>query len=255
MSCQTSRAIHEIDRVGVSPSEKHTRIEIAYFLPEHVHCCDQGDAFVFLDLRSDEYTLVNGECARALRALCSHAPTDSALEGSVEALNQMVEQRLLTTNPESSTPVAPTRAPEPLESLVDSPVQSCSSVSVRHLLRFVSACTMAAFRLRFWTLARTVRFVEERKKYSRQHRTSLLGDAHELARIFLRLRAFFPRNYLCLYDSLAMLEFLAPFGVHPSWVFAVTLRPWGAHCYVQDGPTLLNEELERALRYTPVMVI
>lgn len=73
--------------------------------------------------------------------------------------------------------------------------------------------------------------------------------------IFRRLRPWYPRGYLCLYDGLALVEFLATRNLFPDWVFAVQAQPFGAHCWVQVGDVLLNESLEYAGQFTPIMVV
>ena len=82
-----------------------------------------------------------------------------------------------------------------------------------------------------------------------------IDRSRELVDIFGRLRSLFPRRYLCLFDSLALIEFLARYDLFPSWIFGVRLEPWAAHCWVQEAGHIFNEELEEAAGYTPVMGI
>jgi hypothetical protein len=72
---------------------------------------------------------------------------------------------------------------------------------------------------------------------------------------FHALRQYYPREYLCLFDSLALVEFLARYDVFPHWVFAVKMEPFGAHCWVQDGSVVLNDTVEYVREFTPIMVI
>jgi hypothetical protein len=69
------------------------------------------------------------------------------------------------------------------------------------------------------------------------------------------LRAFFPVKFLCLFDSLALIEFLSCYGLFPAWTFAVRIEPWAAHCWVQQGDYLFNEEIEEAEDYMPIMSV
>ncbi len=73
--------------------------------------------------------------------------------------------------------------------------------------------------------------------------------------IFGRLRPWYPRDYLCLFDALALLEFLARRRLYPTWVFGVQAQPFGAHCWLQAGACLLNEGTEYANQFTPIMAI
>lgn len=221
------------------------------FLPNHVHFCYRGDAVVFLDLERDDYMFVGAEGASALRGLSSLDPSLMTAEQRA-ALNELLEGGLLTTDRTAGRPVAPTvsaLATTPL--LDDEPPQV--RVTLRHVWNFFSACTLAAARLRWGHLHRTIDRVQRRKA---QHAPTVdIDRSRELVAVFRRLRSLFPRRYLCLYDSLALMEFLAHYGVYPSWIFGVRLEPWAAHCWVQEAGYIFNEDIEEAAGYTPVMVI
>jgi hypothetical protein len=73
--------------------------------------------------------------------------------------------------------------------------------------------------------------------------------------VFERLRLFYPRSYLCLFDSLALIHFLARFDVYPDWVFGVNADPFEAHCWVQAGNVVLNDTVARVSGFTPIMVV
>jgi hypothetical protein len=96
----------------------------------------------------------------------------------------------------------------------------------------------------------------ERRKNAPMQRV-IRGDAevHLLVAVFRKLRRLFPANYLCLYDSLVLVEFLARYDIFPAWVFGVRLEPWAAHCWVQQGTVVFNEGIEEADDYVPIMVI
>ena len=58
-----------------------------------------------------------------------------------------------------------------------------------------------------------------------------------------------------LYDSLALLEYLARYGIYADWVFGVQTRPFAAHCWVQHGDIVFNDTVEHVSGYTPIMVV
>jgi hypothetical protein len=224
------------------------------FLPPHVHFCYRGDAVVFLDLARDDYTFVGAEGAAALRCL-------SALESSVAtperraALNEMLDGGLLTTDKSAGRAVVATNIALATQPLLDDEALPAQRVSAGHVLNFFEASTVAHARLKWGRLHRTIARVQ-RRKARRQLATSIdIDRARDLVVIFNRLRSFFPRRYLCLYDSLALIEFLARYGLFPSWIFGVRLEPWAAHCWVQEAGYIFNEELEEAAGYTPVMAV
>lgn len=225
-----------------------------YFLAPHVHFCCRGDAFVFLDLRQDDYTLVNGNAATALQQLLQ-GQLDNSRPELAAALKELLDGGLLTTDRRAGKNIRSTRTELALEPLLDSEAQSPTSLRISHLYRFVVACTTASARLRWGRIEDTVKAVERRKARRSSHTQVDLNKARELTSAFRTLRALFPRNYLCLYDSLALLEFLARFDVHPTWVFGIKLEPWAAHCWVQHGQFVFNEGVEEAAAYTPIMAV
>lgn len=214
------------------------------FLPHHVHFCFRGDAVVFLDLERDDYTFVGAEGAAALRRLEPSA-----------ALNELVAGGLLTADRSAGRPIAPTTAAHATQPLLDDEAISTARASASHLYNFFVASTLADARLRWGHLHQTIGRVQRRKAQRKTRHPLEIERARRLVAIFGRLRSLFPRPYLCLYDSLALIEFLSRYGIFPSWVFGVRLEPWAAHCWVQEAGYIFNEDLEEAAGYTPVMVI
>lgn len=223
------------------------------FLPNNVYFCYRGDAVVFLDLERDDYTFVGAEGAAALRGLSS---LDSSLMTPAQrgALNELLEGGLLTTDRDAGRAVAPTIAALATQPLLDDEAAASARASAGHVYNFFLASTLAAARLRWGHLHQTIARVQ-RRKASHASRPLNIHRSRELVAIFRRLRSLFPRRYLCLYDSLALIEFLARYDIHPSWIFGVRLEPWSAHCWVQEAGYAFNEDIEEAAGYTPVMVI
>jgi hypothetical protein len=120
----------------------------------------------------------------------------------------------------------------------------------------VSATLSAAASLRYRSLERTLRAVSKPKQRSR---TAVRPDPRTVATllaIFERLRVYvFTANRRCLFDSLALLNFLAWHGHFPDWVFGVRLYPFAAHCWVTSGAVVYNDTPERVGGYTPILVV
>lgn len=224
-----------------------------YRLPLHVHCCQRGNAFVFLDLQQDDYTLVSGPAADALRAL-THRDAKPPMD-SGEPLFELEQGGLLTKAPAAGRPFAPTEIHPAIETLLDPDQRPAAPALITDWWNFIAACTTAAARLRWHPIERTVASVARRKALYGGRKPLDVHQARRLTAMFHRLRRLFPANYLCLFDSLALIEFLARYDVFPTWVFGVTLEPWGAHCWIQHGPFTFNEGIEKAASYTPIMAV
>jgi hypothetical protein len=225
------------------------------FLPPHVHCCRRGDAFVFLDLKQDEYTLIMGEAAATLADLTDNADSTASALRRLEPLQELIQAGLLTTDPTAGRIFTATRTTLAIQPLLDSDTTSRPKVKLSHVYNFIAACTTAAVRLRWSRIQNTVSAVAMRKAQDASQQRVDLDKARQLAAIFHGLRALFPFNYLCLFDSLALVEFMARHDVFPDWVFGVKLEPWGAHCWIQHQEFTFNESVEEAADYTPIMVI
>ena len=226
-----------------------------YFLPPHVHFCSRGDDFVFLDLQQDDYILVNGKAAAALHTLSLAAGAGETKPEFADALRELLQGGLLTTDRSKGKDLHATTATLAMEPLLDPENAPRIRLSPLHIYRFIAASTTAAIRMHRIQLDKTVRAVKLRKAHHTSRQGFDMDRARDLTAIFQTLRALFPRNYLCLYDSLALLEFLARYRVFPTWVFGVRLEPWAAHCWVQEGQFVFNEGVEEAAAYTPIMTI
>lgn len=59
----------------------------------------------------------------------------------------------------------------------------------------------------------------------------------------------------CLPRSIALARLLARYDCRSEVVLGVKLRPFAAHCWVQSGQLILNESVEEAARYRPILIL
>ena len=238
----------------------------AYHFPSHVHYAVVQDAVIFMNLRADQYSLLAGDKAQLFATLLAPAPhtqgrtvriDPSAHDENARARHALVTEllncNLLMPGAEATALTRPT-LPPPREDFLTAGDECAPRIRLRHVGRFLIACLVSAWRLRYTTLEDTVRAVERRRR-TRAAKPPLDGpELHGLVTLFQRMRPLYPKDALCLFDSLALLAFLAKYGCFPHWVFAVTLTPWSAHCWVQYADVSLNEDAERARHYTVIFV-
>ena len=225
-----------------------------FYLQRDVHFCYRGDAAVFLDLRNDAYLLFSDTAVSALRAAASPRAVPALQPKLSDAMLELLNNGLVTTDPLSGREMAPTGVALAEDSLVDVDTIFDSHPTAGHILRFLAACAAAAVELRCLHVARVVHRIARRKSAMAGGPLDV-ASARELTAVFLKLRSFFPRDYLCLYDSLALIEFLAAYRIFPDWIFGIKLEPWAAHCWVQDRTLVFNEDVEQAASYTPIMAV
>jgi hypothetical protein len=228
-----------------------------YWLPHHVYVCRVDEAVIFLNTQTDKYGAVVGEQMRSLGAVVHGWPAEpppGCEEFAREIAEQLVKRGILTTDAAGGKPATPTGL-------------TCSAVSVAvgidlmeerairlwDIVNFLVAWLRASLSLRWRGLQKTVDAVHARKL---KHAGAAF-DVHravELVCVFRRLRCYFVvLRERCLLHSLVLTNFLASYGLFPTFVMAVKLQPWGAHSWVQQDEFVLNGTPASIRDYTPIV--
>jgi hypothetical protein len=208
---------------------------VEYFLAEHVHCCVDDAWWVFLDLARDRYHCV---------------PRCSVEEREPQVLERLRALGILSANHQNARAIQTTEIMAPTGS-IHSPDGEVFERSMVRSFAFLRACALADRRLRRGALIRTVARVADRKR--RALPALDWKRARDRVAFFRARRPWYPRDYLCLFDSLALLEFLATQGLFADWVFGVRAEPFAAHCWVQRDEVVLNDSVERVGGFVPIM--
>lgn len=241
--------------------------ESSYYLSRHAYFCLADNHYVFLDLRSDEYLCLGRTHTDVLkdlldgRQVVEKHSADSRLHDSGDSdpgviVKALLAKRLLVESATDGKPLKPVRV-EALSSRVSMASNNPrSAIGPAHVWKFFAAAAAASTHLRWRSIERTVRAVEYRKSAHAVADTAVdYGVITKLFEIFQRLRPYYPRPYLCLFDSLALVHFLARYTVFPEWVYGVKLEPFAAHCWVQAGDQVINDSVDRVRDYTPIMSV
>jgi hypothetical protein len=236
-----------------------------YALADHVFVCLNGEHLVLLDLKADRYwalevaqtaglgTLVDGWPIKAPDVAQS---ADSPSPEAAAAAEVLLGRGLLTHGIPPGKDATPVTAIVPMKELV-SETDVSPGPRLGSWLRFFTASALAKLALRAWPFERVIQRVKRRKQLLGANASPLDAEqARKLVEAFARYRVFlFSSKNECLYDSLALLEFLARYGIYPDWVFGVQTRPFAAHCWVQHGDIVFNDTVEHVSGYTPIMVV
>jgi hypothetical protein len=240
-----------------------------YGLANHVFVCANEDYVVVLDLKQDRYFTLDAARTAALAPLLPGwpAPTTRADSGADpnaapaltadEAAAPLLRQGWLLELPAVSKEATPARLPSPEAELLGSAAVESPHIGARAMLTFAFAAVFAKLALWLWPFEHVIHRVARRKAAHPGAGHPLdVARARQLVDIFGRLRVFlFSHREKCLHDSLALLEFLAHYGVFPSWVFGVRARPFVAHCWVQHEDVVFNDTVEHVVGYAPIMVV
>ena len=232
-------------------------------LGDEVYFCVTEGQGVFLDLRQDDYSAIpvpafdeasdesDGEAAilRAFEAHQSELLQAQVLKEDSEAIARFQAFRSIPRPTVSIFHLDEERA-FGIAGAPDSDVR----VGAHDMVDLFFASHRASRLLKTRHIHEIVCGVRARKAQA-----SAADDSVETLRrhtaIFRKLRPWYPRGYLCLFDALALVEFLARRRLFPTWVFGVQAQPFGAHCWVQAGAQLLNEGPEFANQFTPIMAV
>jgi hypothetical protein len=235
-----------------------------YYLREHAFVCLADRHYVILDLLADRYLRVERQAFDSLAPRNSPSsflsinpherPSHELTVESRRLLSELIERGLLTENPRKAQTRTLESVARPAETLSDLWTSSLG-LSLRYIFPFVASLRAATASLKL-PISQTVDRVTDRKRRRACHSAPFdIDRARVLVSIFGQLRPFWNRKYVCLFDSLALLNFLAKYDLFPIWVFGVQSEPFAAHCWVQQNEVLLNDTVDRVILYTPILAI
>ena len=72
---------------------------------------------------------------------------------------------------------------------------------------------------------------------------------------FVRRLPWDPAQDACLYRAWVLRRILQSRGQTATWVFGVRTWPFGAHCWLQCGDAVLDDDPDRVAHYTPIMAV
>lgn len=218
----------------------------AFQLPEHIHFCEIGGRRVFLDLAGDHYFSLPPVADAAFSSL-QHADTDPGQ--SAQEIQFLLRAGVLIAAPHGK-PLAKTCHPRPVRSLVEAAGQAarCSPRALFETWLLVLCARRAVTKKKLPAYLQALRRVR-----SPMSNADAAARERALGR-FRAARRFAPIAPNCLYDSLALCRFLQRRGIPADLVIGAKLYPFGAHCWLQDGDTVLNDTLGTARDFEPVLV-
>jgi hypothetical protein len=250
---------------------------VEYYLPEHVFLCVVDGMIIFLDLQNDTYLSPEPDNMNIFFSILADIPERfsvsemSMIKWHAEKLDRknyrddttvndgfayLIKQQLLTTDAFVGKKIAPVTVNIPQLDLSGYDFGETPTIKAGHIFKFFVASLFTSIKLRFTPTERVVKSVRDRKRKQQFSVHSQQDEIRDLVEIFKILRPlFFTSKDNCLFDSLALINFLAGYGIYPTWVFGVKVRPFCAHCWVQDGNFIYNESLQNAHHFTPIMTV
>lgn len=258
---------YRFDEISYDKSQPNRPITTVphYLLAKHIFGCEIYGQVVFLDLNRDKYFRLDREDS-ALVIQFVNPPTvsdtyelnspASANERASQVADHLVMQGILTPPVHGAEGRGLTRRSSPTTTIHGAGDKHDSNIDAREVFRFLRSGSSAAWRLRRWPLLRTVTTMRLHKEGRRtESNPNNLERTRHLVRAFDAMRPIFPREYLCLFDSLALMYFLLDYEISPEWVFGVKTDPFEAHCWLELGGVLLNDTPEFVRDFSAIMVV
>lgn len=237
-----------------------------YWIPPHVRACSIADSTILLDLKRNRYFSVGAPVTRALFTLALNWSEAISCAGATEQIEPL--------EPQTAVRIAEALVKAGLLS-VDTPQAapiSCGAVDLRcalasvgyersqaaspkwrDIVAFLRAFAWARRSLRSKSLYWIASELSRNKGLSQEQAQERLV---ELVCIFRQICSYtFVTRGRCLLHALALVRFLASYGIFPAWVIGVKSQPWAAHSWVQDGALILDGTPEQVCQYTPILSI
>lgn len=210
---------------------------VVAYLSQHLHFAVVDEDVIVLDERTDAYSCLPGAGA----VIQVHG---ERIVGPGSVIAQLREGGFLGDPGPARVraPPAPTRA---------LPLPMSFEPNLTAATRF------------WWSWWREGRRFESRSlvdllaTHRRRARSPGLADV-EIARLtstFVQLLPWAPGQGACLYRAHLLRTLIRDAGGDAQWVFGVRTWPFAAHCWLQIGDAVLDDEPDRVGVYTPIMVI
>lgn len=230
-----------------------------YRLAPSVHWCTVHGLSVLLDVDNDRYLSVPAREFEALLPYFSGATSPAGTHtcapppALASLMNDLRARGLLISIPQTDAPKASVDLPPPDQIISATNTLLPVRAALRYAPAFIRSCLAADYRLRHRSLRQIISWVSQTR---RSRHVPAAERLPYLTRIFHTLRPTYPRDYLCLFDSLALLEFLSHWRMLPHWVFGVHVDPFEAHCWVQHDTTVLcDTDAFRSRWYSRILVV
>jgi hypothetical protein len=232
-------------------------------LSSHVRACEVDGQVILLDLIRGRYLGIGADQARALAEVVAGWPLPSRSISATEVptssrdissvATRLLAQGILSDGRcDTLTPMSIKR-PEATLTLQHTSANGASITTAR-MIRFIKAVSSANLSLRFRSLQSIAIKVSNRRQRSASRSAADTNALRNAVSVYQRLRPLvFTVRDKCLFDSLALLEFLAAEDMHPQWVIGVKTHPFAAHSWVQSGPLVLNDHHEHVRLYRPIL--
>jgi len=210
------------------------------WLADHVHLAWRGSDIVILDVLNDAYSCLVG-AAEHIRI----SDAGNAVLAHPDILDDLLRADLITKRPPA---VRRTSCPPPTKTL---PLRQTTTAS--GILGVGLNAVGGGLEFRDRTFAELAVPLPPAQGSQPCPQTSERLQ-HQVS-AFCMLLPWLPFQGQCLHRAFMLRRLLARRGLSVAWVFGVRTWPFMAHCWLQAGDTLVADDLDRVLGFTPILVV
>jgi hypothetical protein len=239
-------------------SRAHTaggRRGVGYTMPDHISFCREGGATILLDLQRDWYFQLDPALEPTFAALVE----GQDVSVDPERVRHLLDLGVLQALPGRDARPTPAVCAAPILSWRDEAPGSCqsSAPSMLFIAEVWAAVRRARRQVRKVPFEQLIQRLRSVKRDQSAGPVDGDGEARlaQVAARFSRVRRGVPIDPICLQDSLALFDLCTRRRLFPDLVIGVATTPFKAHCWLQSGPVVLNESLDCAMSFQPILVV
>jgi hypothetical protein len=242
-----------------------------YRLASHVYVCRTPDYVVLLDALASRYWGVPDSVAHILASRIQGWPpySDSVEAGPPldaecsEALTHMRDARMLADGM-SCTPTAPhVSVALATRELIDGYEKVPYRIHPIDLARFTRSLLIALTLLKLRPIQTLITRIRSRRARwlalcARDGTPASFDQTRArmaVAPFELLYRLCFSGLDRCLLKSVMLSEFLSSYGLFPQLVIGVATNPFVAHCWLQDGDSVISDYPGAVNEYVPILTV
>jgi len=215
-----------------------------------VSFCEVSGTFVFLDELKDKYYCLKGDQASWFEEIIRIRQPEKLNAKASAFLTHLIQEGTLIQTPGYVRDLAPCMHPNANRSLLDA--RTMGKPTLRDTVRLMATWLAVAGMRRTGAIRPMLEDVRRRKARLRAGQAT--GAATQLASAFHTLAPYFMTVHnACLFRSYFLIRYLASAGFPADWVFGVRLAPFSAHCWVEYQGCVLNEHLDTAREFQPIL--
>ena len=229
-----------------------------YTLGRGVYACVASGNMVFLDLHRNKYLCLDEPTSFAVQKMIgsNQTLTDPVTSSSdlayMDVIAELCKRGVLTRASRNTSDSMMSFLP-PNSELSASRSDEFTLLMI-DVVNYVLSVAIATALLQFFPI-RWICAVASRLggKASRCMRLVDIEKARRVLSAYSKLKIYSLRRRSCLSESLCLKIFMSRYRLYPSWVFGVRMKPFEAHCWLQDGGLVFNDTVAYVKDFTQIM--